>query len=79
MDKKEAQQTLSGLVKNVKDALTQAQMFADEHGLEFYFAPAYGMGGSYYGKAMREDPAQSDWVPSEAEDNDGWYSSSMSC
>lgn len=75
MDKKIANARLNDLVRDANTALRVAQAFADEHGLSFRFGPAYGMGGTYYGKAMQDDPDS--WAPSDSEA--GWYSSSMGC
>ena len=60
---------LAELVRKANAALNEATEFADKYHLSFRFGPAYGMGGTYEG-----DPAER-----YGDDDDGWYSSSMSC
>lgn len=69
---------LAEMVKLAEDALARAEKLADESGLSFSFEPAYGMGGTYYGKGKSAQDSPSDpydW----SDDSWGWYSSSQSC
>lgn len=57
MSTKELQAELGELVKQAEIALVEAERFADKHGLDFSFSPAYGMGGYYDGE-------EGEWNPS---------------
>ena len=50
LTQEEANKRLALLVENMQKAFNEAESFADQHGLEFHFSPAYGMGGWYDGK-----------------------------
>lgn len=72
-------QVLSELVKYTEECLRKCEDYADEHGLDFNFEPAYGMGGTYSGKgnsSLTEPDDPYDWNYGESW---GWYSSSQSC
>ncbi len=64
-----ANKKLSVLVTNARAALSEAEKFADKYHLDFYWQPAYGMGGFYNGN------------PDERGEDDegGWSSSSSGC
>lgn len=71
-------QVLTELVKFAEGALLECEKYADEHGLDFTFEPAYGMGGTYHGKGTSEYDDQGD--PYDWKNQSwGWYSSSASC
>lgn len=48
--KKEHYEELARLGALVTEALDAAVAYAKAHGLEFYFSPEYGMGGTFSGK-----------------------------
>ncbi|WNM70248.1 hypothetical protein [Myxococcus phage Mx1] len=60
-------------------ALEKATKLADEHGLNFSFDPAYGMGGTYHGTKTEEQKKDledsGEWYSSD----EGWVSSSQNC
>lgn len=68
MNKEVAVSEIAELVARAEDAIRKAEALADEHGLEFSFSPAYGMGGYYVGAG-----ADNTWS------EQGWNPSSMSC
>lgn len=75
-NKKDEYNTLAKKVKAIQDATAEAVKYADEHGLYFHFpAPAYGMGGYYYGVG-HEDRSEDEYGNSGEE---GWAASSQSC
>ncbi len=67
MDKAEAKTKIDELVKEAYAKITEAEELSEQSGLEFYFSPAYGMGGTYY-------PENNAWEVSP-----GWSASSQSC
>jgi hypothetical protein len=68
MTKEEAVARIAVLVVAAEKNIREAEVLADEHGLDFSFSPAYGMGGTYYGEGHKYE-----WV------EHGWNPSSMSC
>lgn len=72
---KEKTGELARLVQEAREALKAAEKFADEHKLSFTFDPAYGMGGTYYGKGFwdAQKEGDDDWYSSQ---EDGWVCSS---
>lgn len=52
------------LVAKLYKALAEAEAHADTHNLSFNFEPAYGMGGTYYGKNNKHDWSEPGWNPS---------------
>lgn len=76
MSKEALNAKLAELVKAFETALSEAEAFADEHGLSFYISPAYGMGGRYEGCGPDGDPnAENEWGDNEF----GWMPSSQGC
>ena len=75
---KELYTELKALVDKANEALKNAEDFADEHGLEFHFSPAYGMGGHYVGNS---ENIRNKWNEKSYENDTeaGWHPSSMSC
>jgi hypothetical protein len=69
LSQQEAVALLAERVAAVERAMTEAQAVANKYKLSFSFAPAYGMGGTYYGDENDRDE----------DSENGWYSSSMSC
>ncbi|UQS94147.1 hypothetical protein ABNavy71_070 [Acinetobacter phage AB-Navy71] len=51
---------LRKLVQNIRDAIHEAEAFADKHELDFYIQPAYGMGGTYDGETGEWHPSSQD-------------------
>ena len=86
-DRRELQEQLANKVKFVHTALADATAFADQHGLSFYFAPEYGMGGTYSGGAEFNEPEPEprhsnewyEWDDRRSEAERGWMASSSSC
>lgn len=68
MTKEEAVSRIAVLVGAARENIHEAEIIADEHGLDFDFNLAYGMGGTYYGEGHEYE-----WV------EHGWNPSSMSC
>jgi|GEM_PF-3761306 seryl-tRNA synthetase len=73
--KREGAEKLANAVQRANDALQEATNIADKYGLSFNFGPAYGMGGTYYGRE-NADYDESDYYDS---DEQGWVSSSEQC
>lgn len=62
---------LKKLVEAAEAALEEAERFAEEHKLSFYYiGPAYGMGGYFEGDTDRRGEYEKDF---------GWSPSSGSC
>lgn len=87
-DRKELQAQLAEKVKFAEAALDSAKDFANEHGLSFYFAPQYGMGGTYHGGSSEDlgpepSPPYTDewyeWDDQRQDNQRGWVSSSENC
>jgi hypothetical protein len=55
--KKEHYEELARLGAVVTEALDAAMAYAKAHGLEFYFSPEYGMGGTFSGKEIGWSPS----------------------
>ena len=73
--KKEAAAEIDCKMKLAQALIKEAEVLADEHGLDFSINVAYGMGGWYTGKGNKED-----WDSSEYTEPDfGWDASSQSC
>ena len=73
---RKANKEIAELKSKAMKAIEKAQAIADEHGIEFTFDLAYGMGGTYI-PAGAEDP---DWMCSGDELEEGrWMSSSEMC
>ncbi len=75
MTKEQAVKELAEKVAEAYAALDAAKVIANEHGLEFSFSPAYGMGGYYTGKDEHWDGSDDD----DWESSYGWSPSSQSC
>lgn len=71
MTKEEAIVAISEKVKEAEAALSVAEGLAEEHGIEFSFSPAYGMGGYFQDKNQ--------WSESNSNPDWGWESSSANC
>lgn len=76
MDKATAAKEIAVLVNNALTAINEAEKLANEHSLDFFFGPAYGMGGTYYGKGSEDVP---DYVDGYSGQKFGWAASSQSC
>jgi hypothetical protein len=74
MNQKEAYEQIAKHVEAAHAEIKKAEALADEHGCEFSFDLAYGMGGTYYPK-VKPDSENEDWESS----NEGWMSSSSMC
>jgi hypothetical protein len=57
MTKEEAVAKIADLVVEAYSAINEAESLADEHGLDFSFSPAYGMGGWYDGEDQCWNPS----------------------
>jgi hypothetical protein len=64
MTKEEAVKKVAELVHAACASLGAAENLADEFGLEFYFSPAYGMGGRYVGETSEDSYGEPGWNPS---------------
>lgn len=71
MNKEKAAAAIADKVNQAEKLISEAEKLADEHGLEFDFSPAYGMGGEYIGKGSPR--LASGW------NEQGWNPSSQSC
>jgi hypothetical protein len=70
---------MTRLTKVFQNALKAAEEFADLHGLSFDIYPAYGMGGTFYGRGP-ENMAKSLYGDRGDGYNEfGWSSSSTGC
>lgn len=57
LSQEEANEKLDKMVEGIKETIKAAEDFAKEYKLEFYLAPAYGMGGDYDGKEGHWNPS----------------------
>lgn len=70
---KESQAILQAKIDAATVALKEAEQFARDNKLSFYWpGPAYGMGGSFEGNDEYADPTDYNY-------ENGWYPSSGSC
>lgn len=71
--RRDANAEISKKLDQARQLLKECQALADQHALSFSFNPAYGMGGTYYGKGNEEWSSSSDGSEGE------WVSSSSQC
>lgn len=77
MNKQEAEAKIKSLKKKAQQALWDAEVLADEHGIVFDFEITYGAGATYYPASEVDE-----WMKEDmglGEDEGAWISSSQMC